>query len=298
MLPMEDNSSHNSVSDSTNEPESLESGEMKEKSEESYKNIDGETNEVTRGSENIVEKETKVDRNEEKKATQDYDESCALVVDTSSAGDADTCPVPPIRQRRKSRAGSDSVTAEEKAHGGTGESESQGKEEKREEGGKEKESTLANNISEEKAETSTECQEKEVREACDEGTNTNTEEIKPIPTRRHKKGEGKPKKETEPKPPPDEINLEEGINMKEDKKEALEDDEKKSLVGLKKELGLLNCVGIIVGNIIGTGIFISPGAVLQYTGSVGVSIIVWIVTGLVAFVGAFCYAELGAFRHL
>ncbi|KAG0715215.1 Large neutral amino acids transporter small subunit 2 [Chionoecetes opilio] len=60
-------------------------------------------------------------------------------------------------------------------------------------------------------------------------------------------------------------------NMKE--KDLENEDDVSSKVGFKKELGLVNCVGIIVGNIIGTGIFVSPRAVLQYSGSVGMSLI-------------------------
>ncbi|KAG0727124.1 Large neutral amino acids transporter small subunit 2 [Chionoecetes opilio] len=80
-------------------------------------------------------------------------------------------------------------------------------------------------------------------------------------------------------------------NMKE--KDLENEDDQSSKVGLKKELGLVNCVGIIVGNIIGTGIFVSPRGVLQYSGSVGMSLIVWVLSGVMCIVGAFCYAELG-----
>ncbi|XP_045592457.2 Y+L amino acid transporter 2 [Procambarus clarkii] len=64
-------------------------------------------------------------------------------------------------------------------------------------------------------------------------------------------------------------------------------------VQLKRALGLGNGVGMIVGIVIGSGIFVSPKTVVQYTGSVGMALVVWVATGLVSIVGALCYAELG-----
>ncbi|MET4579067.1 APC family permease [Ottowia thiooxydans] len=59
-------------------------------------------------------------------------------------------------------------------------------------------------------------------------------------------------------------------------------------------LGLREAVAIIVGIVIGAGIFKAPSLVAQFTGSPGWMLAAWVAGGLISFIGALCYAELAA----
>lgn len=60
-----------------------------------------------------------------------------------------------------------------------------------------------------------------------------------------------------------------------------------------KTLTYLNGLSLVVGLIIGSGIFSSPSQVGSQVGSPGAAIVVWIVAGILVWTGASCYAELG-----
>ncbi|KAF8522271.1 amino acid permease-domain-containing protein [Hysterangium stoloniferum] len=61
----------------------------------------------------------------------------------------------------------------------------------------------------------------------------------------------------------------------------------------EKTLGLVKGIALVAGLQIGSGIFSSPGVVLANTQSVGASLVVWFVSGILAWTGASSFAELG-----
>ncbi|CAO3700385.1 unnamed protein product [Rhizopus stolonifer] len=62
---------------------------------------------------------------------------------------------------------------------------------------------------------------------------------------------------------------------------------------LQKKVSFINGLGLVVGLMIGSGLFSSPGTVLEYSGAYGTALAVWFISGLLALSGALCYAELG-----
>jgi APA family basic amino acid/polyamine antiporter len=63
---------------------------------------------------------------------------------------------------------------------------------------------------------------------------------------------------------------------------------------LPRVLGLISIIGIVIGAMIGSGIFINPAKVAQDVGTPGLMLLVWIVGGVLSFFGALAVAELAA----
>lgn len=63
---------------------------------------------------------------------------------------------------------------------------------------------------------------------------------------------------------------------------------------LQRVLGLWTAVSIVIGSVIGSGVFLVPSAMIQFVGSVKLLFVVWIVAGLLSLFGALTYGELAA----
>jgi basic amino acid/polyamine antiporter, APA family len=59
-------------------------------------------------------------------------------------------------------------------------------------------------------------------------------------------------------------------------------------------LGLSDAVALIVGTVVGVGIFKTPSFVAEHTGTMGLALGAWVIGGVISLIGALCYAELGA----
>jgi len=67
-------------------------------------------------------------------------------------------------------------------------------------------------------------------------------------------------------------------------------------VSLARRLTLFDATMIVMGGIVGAGIFMNPAVVAQEVGSAGAALGAWAVGGVFALAGAFIYAELAARR--
>ncbi|KAG8438672.1 hypothetical protein GDO86_005021 [Hymenochirus boettgeri] len=63
-------------------------------------------------------------------------------------------------------------------------------------------------------------------------------------------------------------------------------------VYLRRKITLFRAISLIIGTIIGSGIFISPKGVLKNSGNVGLSLVIWVACGLLSMCGALSYADL------
>jgi APA family basic amino acid/polyamine antiporter len=65
---------------------------------------------------------------------------------------------------------------------------------------------------------------------------------------------------------------------------------------LSRDLGMSHASAVVVGTIIGSGIFLVPAEMMQAVGSAKLVYLAWVVGGLLSFFGALTYAELGAMK--
>ena len=65
---------------------------------------------------------------------------------------------------------------------------------------------------------------------------------------------------------------------------------------LSRDLGVRHATAIVVGTIIGSGIFLVPAEMMQAVGSAALVYVAWIVGGILSFAGAITFAELGAMK--
>src|SRR5215813_7142757 len=71
--------------------------------------------------------------------------------------------------------------------------------------------------------------------------------------------------------------------------------EQSAATGLERTLGLRDLILLIIGTVIGSGIFIVPAAVMRQTrGSIVLAMLIWLAGGILSLLGALTYGELSA----
>jgi APA family basic amino acid/polyamine antiporter len=67
-------------------------------------------------------------------------------------------------------------------------------------------------------------------------------------------------------------------------------------IGYARRLNAWDAAMVVVGGVIGSGIFLTPAAIARQTGSGEEQLLAWAIGGVVALMGVLCYAELGTRR--
>src|ERR1700755_2895778 len=65
---------------------------------------------------------------------------------------------------------------------------------------------------------------------------------------------------------------------------------------LKRQIGLFTATALVVGEVVGVGIFLTPAEMKKSVGSPAYVLIVWVALGAMALCGALCFGELAARR--
>ncbi|HYY98663.1 MAG TPA: amino acid permease, partial [Pyrinomonadaceae bacterium] len=65
---------------------------------------------------------------------------------------------------------------------------------------------------------------------------------------------------------------------------------------LKRQIGLATAAALVVGEVVGVGIFLTPAEMTKSVGSPFAVLVVWLVAGAMALCGALCFGELAARR--
>ncbi|MFN3781565.1 MAG: hypothetical protein ACK4SO_05270, partial [Candidatus Kapaibacteriota bacterium] len=71
--------------------------------------------------------------------------------------------------------------------------------------------------------------------------------------------------------------------------------EKKNNTELIRGLGLVTTISVVVGAVIGSGIFKKPSVMAQYLGSPELMLAIWVVAGAITLFGALTNSEIASF---
>ena len=72
-----------------------------------------------------------------------------------------------------------------------------------------------------------------------------------------------------------------------------DDDQNGGKTQTKKEIELLHSTAVVVGVMIGSGIFVSPVSIIHHSGSIGLSLSIWVLSGVLVLFVALSYTEIG-----